>query len=53
MNLLGEKLPTFGEKCDNSLNASVHELGVHEEEIQAFSHVSPMNIEKEPHEPHI
>lgn len=27
--------------------------GVDEEEIQAFSHISSMNIEKEPHEPHI
>ena len=48
--VVGWETPSFWtEKCNHSLHASVHEVGVHEKEIPAFSHISSMNIKQEPY----
>lgn len=54
MNLLGEKLLTFGERNVVTLwmRLSVR-WGLMEKKFKPKEHISSMNIEKEPHEAHI
>lgn len=54
MNLLGEKLPTFGER--NVIIFGMHlsvGLGSMKKKFKPGEHISSVNIEKEPHEAHI